>query len=223
VVFAAAEKINDEWKGRIENTVHVPHGRMSFKGQRMASRLGGVPTVVSILDTTVAEVANKNPDVSYVDAEKIAIASLKFSILRAAPGKNIDFDPDTSLSFEGDSGPYLQYSAVRAKSVLAKAQGNETDIAISDIVPESWQTTTLEKVLIHFPEIVERAISDWAPHHIVSYLLELAQTFNSWYGNTKIIDANDPTSGYKLALTNTFATVMKNGLYLLGIEVPEKM
>lgn len=219
VVLAAAEQIDNEWKTRAEKSKHVAHGRMSFKGQKMSSRLGGVPLVEDILEAVVDEVKLKNPDVHASDAEAIGIASLKFSILRAQPGKNIDFDPGTSLSFEGDSGPYLQYSAVRAKSVLEK----RGTIEINDEVPDGWETTVLEKTIIHFPEVVERSILEWAPHHIVGYLLELAQTFNSWYGNTKIIDTDNLMSGYKLAITKAFVRVMEHGLHLLAINVPEKM
>ena len=133
-------------------------------------------------------------------------------------GKDINFDPETSLSFEGDSGPYLQYSTVRAQSILHKS-------ANVGVQPpnDGWQTIDLEKILIHFPEVVEHAIGEWSPHFIVTYLLELAQAFNSWYGNTKIIDADDEHSPYKLTLTAAFAQTMTNGLYLLGISVPEKM
>ncbi|MDB5188682.1 MAG: hypothetical protein JWM92_280, partial [Candidatus Nomurabacteria bacterium] len=74
-----------------------------------------------------------------------------------------------------------------------------------------------------FPEVVEHAIQEWSPHFIVTYLLELAQAFNSWYATTKIIDDADTTSPYKLTLTAAFAQTMANGLYLLGINVPEKM
>jgi arginyl-tRNA synthetase len=215
VVLDAAHKIDAGWS---EKSVHVHHGRMSFKGQKMSSRLGGVPLAEDVLDTISEEAKIKGSDVSEESIDSIAIAALKFSILRAMAGKDINFDPETSLSFEGDSGPYLQYSTVRAQSVLQKAEEK-----ISETLPEGWQTTDLEKILIHFPEVVAHAIQDWSPHFIVTYLLELAQAFNSWYGNTKIIDDTDATSPYKLALTKAFAQTMTNGLYLLGITVPDKM
>ncbi len=222
VVLDAAHHINPAWS---EKSVHVHHGRMSFKGQKMSSRLGGVPLAADLLETLIAEVQEYTKDRPTADAkenpEAIAIAALKFSILRAMAGKDINFDPETSLSFEGDSGPYLQYSTVRANSILAKAKDWGAEL------PEGWQTTDLEKILIHFPEVVEHAIQEWSPHFIVTYLLELAQAFNSWYGNTKIIDQSveqsDAASPYKIALTKAFTQTMQNGLYLLGISVPEKM
>jgi arginyl-tRNA synthetase len=216
VVLAAVRRISPEWNDRADKTIHRTHGRMTFKGQKMSSRLGGVPSAQLLIDTITEEIETRSPDISYETRKQIAVASLKFSILRAMAGKDINFDPDTSLSFEGDSGPYLQYSTVRAQSVLNKSDMFSTEL------PTEWQTTDLEKILIHFPEVVARAIQDWSPHFIVTYLLELSQAFNSWYGNTKIIDETNE-SGYKLALTKSFAQTMTNGLYLLGISVPEKM
>jgi arginyl-tRNA synthetase len=217
VVLAAAQKINTDW---FEKSVHVHHGRMTFKGQKMSSRLGGVPLAETLIATLQEEVIERAIDLDTVAIDRIAIAALKFSILRAAAGNDINFDPETSLSFEGDSGPYLQYSTVRAQSVLAKADSLGAKLLG---IPAEWQTTDVEKVLIHFPEIVKHAIEQWSPHFVVTYLLELAQSFNSWYGNTKIIDATDPTSPYKLAITKAFAQTMTNGLNLLGISVPDKM
>lgn len=215
VVLDAAQKINETWA---DNSVHIHHGRMSFKGQKMSSRLGGVPLAETLIQTVGEEVQERARDIDQVSMDAIAIGAIKFSILRAAAGKDINFDPETSLSFVGDSGPYLQYSTVRAQSILAKA--GETIPGTT--LPEGWTTTELEKLLIHYPEVVVHAIQDWSPHHLVTYLLELAQSFNSWYGNTKIIDET-PESPYKLALTAAFAQTMHNGLSLLGIKVPEKM
>jgi len=213
-VLDAAKKINPVWA---QNSVHIHHGRMSFKGQKMSSRLGGVPLAETLIETVGEEVKERARDISDASVDAIAIAAIKFSILRAAAGKDINFDPETSLSFEGDSGPYLQYSTVRANSILAK-----TETVPVATLPENWNTTMLEKQLVHFPELVERAIGEWSPHFVVTYLLELAQTFNSWYAHTKIIDETKE-SAYKLALTKAFAQTMQNGLTLLGIKVPEKM
>ncbi len=217
VVLAAAHQIHPEWS---EKSIHVHHGRMSFKGQKMSSRLGGVPLADTLLDTVSEEVKERAIDLSDEAIDTIAIAALKFSILRAAAGKDINFDPETSLSFEGDSGPYLQYSTVRARSILSKAVYLGAKLPN---IPEGWQTTAVEKMLIHFPEVVEHAVEQWSPHFIVTYVLELSQAFNSWYASTKILDDTDPASAYKIVLTAAFAQTMTNGLQLLGIAVPEKM
>lgn len=213
VVLDAAKHINSEWS---DKSIHIHHGRMSFKGEKMSSRLGGVPLAETMIDTVAQEVADRAIDISKESIDAIAIGAIKFSILRAAAGKDINFDPETSLSFEGDSGPYLQYSTVRAQSILSKGGMGATAL------PENWNTTNLEKQLIHFPEVVKHSIEEWSPHFLVTYLLELSQSFNSWYGNTKVIDETIE-SPYKLALTAAFATTMINGLKLLALPLPSKM
>jgi arginyl-tRNA synthetase len=105
--------------------------------------------------------------------------------------------------------------------LLVKAEGV---VELSENLPEGWQTTNLERLLERFGAIVERAGREYAPSQLVTYLTELAGEFNSFYNSGKIIDAeNAAVSGYKLALTKTFADVMEKGLDLLGIKVPEKM
>lgn len=215
VVLDAAAKINKDWA---DKSLHRFHGRMSFKGAKMSSRLGGVPLAEDVINTVVGEVVEKNADVTPESAQKIAIAAIKFSILRAQAGKDINFDPDTSLSFEGDSGPYLQYTAVRAGSLLEKAK----DISPSTQSPVSG-TETLERLIARFPEIVTSAQTDWAPHQLVTYLLELAQAFNSWYGQGKIIDENKEATAYRLAIVTATRQTLINGLSLLGIDTPERM
>jgi arginyl-tRNA synthetase len=218
VVLDATEKINKNWA---EKSIHRTHGRMTFKGQKMSSRLGGVPLAKDILDLIIEDVKEKSSDLSDKDYNIIAISALKFTILRAMAGKNINFDPETSLSFEGDSGPYLQYSIVRANAVLEKAKNLGYELDTFDL-PKS-DTNDFEKIICRFPYIVNRSIEEWAPHHTVGYLLELARMFNSWYGNTKLIDEENKDMLYNIAITKAFVQTMKNGLWLLGIEVPEKM
>ena len=218
VVLDSALHINKDWS---EKSIHRTHGRMSFKGQKMSSRLGGVPLAKDILDLIIEDVKEKSKNLSDKDSSIIAVSSLKFSILRAMAGKNINFDPETSLSFEGDSGPYLQYSIVRANSVLDKSLslGYKLDL----FVFPNGEQSDLEKMICKFPDIVNRSIEEWAPHHLVGYLLELARMFNSWYGNTKLIDEENIDMMYNIAVTKAFTETMKNGLWLLGIEIPEKM
>jgi len=114
----------------------------------------------------------------------------------------------------------LQYTTVRANAVLEKAKSLGLNFSFENI-PE--EVIDLEKITSRFPNIVERSITEWAPHHIVIYLLELSQAFNSWYGNTKIVDDTNPNAPYNLALTQAVSQTIKNGLHLLAIETPNKM
>ena len=225
VVLAAMREIMPQVAGK---TRHIAHGMMRFSDSKMSSRKGNVITGESLI-ADVAILVHKrlaDRDLSKEEKDKIAqivaVGAIKYSILRQAIGGDIIFDFEKSISFEGDSGPYLQYSYVRAKSVLGKAESLKVQPWDGRKV-EPWETTTLERLLYRFPEVVERAGAEYEPHYVTTYLTELAGVFNSWYANGKIIDAGDPASTYKLALTQAFAITMKNGLGLLGIKVPEKM
>lgn len=220
VVVTAAGKINKEWQ---EKTIHKTHGRMQFKGAKMSSRLGNTPIVSDILGAVNDEVKERaeGRTLSQEEADMISIAAIKYTILRTQAGKNINFDPDTSLSFEGDSGPYLQYTYARIQSILEKA-GKE-GINIDAELPKEWETTDIERYLYRFPEIIQTSFAELHPHHVVTYITELAQMFNSWYGNTKIVDASDESSGYKLAIAEAVGQVLRNGLWVLGIDSPDTM
>jgi arginyl-tRNA synthetase len=221
VVKTAAGLIQKEWS---EKTRHITHGRMTFKGQKMSSRLGGVPSAYDTLEA-VKEAALEVSSGRVLDntkesvADMIGIAGIKFTILKTAPGKNVNFDPDTSLSFDGDSGPYIQYTYVRSKSILEKA-----DILNNAESIVHFTKTPLDTLLYRFPEIVELAQKEYAPHEVANYLLVLAQEFNSWYANTRILDEADADVRIQyLTVVQSTATILRNGLYLLGIQVPEKM
>ena len=228
VVQKAISLLHPEYESRMK---HVTHGMMRFASGKMSSRKGNVVTGESLLadakDIVLEKMAerefSKEDMVSISD--QIAVAALKYSILRQAVGSDIIYDFEKSISFEGDSGPYLQYTVVRANSILEKAKGQGFEISRSfEFLEGSWQTIDIEKYLYRFPEIVERAYLNLEPHHIATYLIELASKFNSFYGQEQIIDQSNPGKTiYKLAITSAFVQTMTNGLYLLGISVPERM
>ena len=134
--------------------------------------------------------------------------------MKQSIGGDIIYDFESSISFEGDSGPYLQYSYARANSVLEKAQKENILPDPHAFPPEIFE---VEKLLYKFPEIVFRSVSKYEPHYIVNYLIETARAFNSFYGNTVIASKEDKNSPYKVALTYAFSFVMKTGLHLLVI------
>jgi arginyl-tRNA synthetase len=210
-----------------KKTLHLPHGMLRLPSGKMSSRTGQVITGESLLVEIKEKVLEKMKDRPMSEkgkgaaAEVVAVGALKYSILKQQSGSDIIFDFDKSLSFEGDSGPYLQYSYVRAKSILEKAgkEGIKADINLEN----NLGNTPLSKMLIRFPEIVVRAGKEFAPHYLATYLTELASTFSTFYANEVVVDKNNPNSPYKVALTEAFSIVMKNGLKLLGIKVPEKM
>jgi arginyl-tRNA synthetase len=207
---------------------HITHGMMRFASGKMSSRKGNVITGESLVRDVKQVVEEKmgerdlSTDERALIASQVGVSALKYSILKQALGGDIIYDFEKSISFEGDSGPYIQYTAVRAHSLLEKAKAQ--NIAPSETLPADWKTTDLEKYLYRFPEVVERAYLELEPHHLATYMTELSSIFNSFYAGGKIVDEADvPTSAYKLALTQAFITTAKNGLYLLGIQVPERM
>lgn len=205
---------------------HITHGMMRLASGKMSSRKGNVVTGESLLQDSMDVVREKvaERDLTADEKENIAqtvgVAALKYSILRSSLGSDIVYDFEKSISFEGDSGPYLQYTAVRANGIHKKAEGEGICVAYTDIPSD---ITVLEKTLYRFPEVVAHAYEQLEPHHIATYLTELASAFNSFYGNTVIVNKNDPYAPYRVALVSAFHTTMQNGLYLLGIKTPNKM
>ena len=210
-------------------TIHVGHGMMRFSHGKMYSRTGNVVTAESLLADIKNMVKEKIVDRGFSPEEFedisdiIAIGALKYTVLRQSIGSDIVFDSVSSISFEGDSGPYLQYSAVRAASILEKAKEENIHLpkSFSDIsLP---QIGILERLLARFPEIVTRARAEYSPQHMANYLINLAGAFNSFYATQIILDKNDPLSPYRLALTKAFLATITNGLWILGIKVPRRM
>ena len=209
-----------------EKVRHISHGLLRLQSGKMSSRKGNVLVAEDLITDVENLVFQKIKDRNYGKKlekeiiEKVSVGAIKYSILKQAIGGDIIYDFEKSISFEGDSGPYLQYSYARAKSVLEKAKGEGIKVSVGKIMPEIVE---LEKLLYRFPEIVERAGREYSPHYITSYLIELAGSFNNFYAKHKIVDKEDETSPYKVALTTAFAATIKNGLNLLGIQVPERM
>ncbi len=233
-VFAVGlEALRQIDKGLASRIRHLSHGMLRLPSGKMSSRTGDVITAEQMLSEIEKLIEDKMKERGYGEklkkeiVESVSVGALKYSILRQAIGGDIVFDFDKSVSFDGDSGPYLQYSATRAKSVLQKAREmgvlQSYDISYDLGSLMDWQTAPFERQLLYFPEIVERAQKENAPHLVVTYLTELAGAFNSFYAKEKIADKNDPHSPYKLALTSAFRTVMENGLWILGIKVPSRM
>jgi len=209
-----------------EKTMHIGHGMMRLPEGKMSSRTGKVITGESLIKKVEELVLEKIKDKDFSDtekkniAEKVAVGALKYSILKQSIGSDIIYDFDKSISFDGDSGPYLQYSYARAQSVLRKAKKEGIKPSFKK-VPD--KITQLGKKMSYFPEIVLRSNQNFQPNVIAIYLTELASDFNAYYAKNKIVEKSDEFSPYKTAITNAFATIIKNGLGLLGIETLEKM
>lgn len=196
-------------------TVHLANGFLRLASGKMSSREGNVITASDFIREVIEKASEKNEDP--LIAEQVALGAIKYMILRQSPGSDIVFDEEKSLSLEGDSGPYLQYALVRAKSVLAAAE--EKAGALSKSAPEI--PYAIERVMLHFPEVAARAARELAPNLLVNYLTELAGEWNSFYAQERIVGGDH--EGHKCMLARAFVHTMSNGLTLLGIPTPEKM
>ncbi len=194
---------------------HVATGFLKLASGKMSSREGNVITAADFIRNVIEKASEKNADP--LVAEQVAIGAIKYMVLRQAPGSDIIFDEEKSLSLEGDSGPYLQYALVRAKSVLAQAAGSKQQAVGSS----PGQPYVLERIILHFPEVAARAARELAPNLLVNYLTELAGEWNSFYAQERIIGGDH--EAHKLLVARAFVNTMTNGLTLLGIPTPEKM
>lgn len=232
VTIKAIQLIFPEFGNKVR---HVSHGMLRLTTGKMSSRTGDVITGESLLLSMIDLALERMKEREMEDgerrkvAEQIAVAAIKYTVLRQSIGKDIVFDPEKALSFEGDSGPYLQYAYVRARSVLDKAQregiAEVVDTSDGEVVESETfsKLAKLENLLVRFPEQLEKAQSEESPHVIATYLTELSAAFNSFYAAVPIVKIDDFESRYKVAVVRAFSIVMKNGLRVLGIQVPAKM
>jgi arginyl-tRNA synthetase len=216
VLLRVMELINPLWA---EKTKHISHGMLRLPSGKMSSRTGDVITgeflIKNIASSAYEKIKKEDIKEKEILSEQIAVAAIKYSILKQATGKDIIFDSNKSISFEGDSGPYIQYSFVRAKSILNQS-GKKPSVKKAPTM-----VTNLEKLLQEFPGVLSRATNEYESHYISTYLIELSREFNSYYAKNKIIGSDN--EGYGLALVESVSVVIKNGLWLLGIEAPERM
>jgi len=219
VVYEAIEKVFPELHGKL---AHRSHGMMRFAEGKMSSRTGNVITGESLLNDLIAaakeRAAESRADDKEKLAEQVAVAAIKYQVLRQATGKNIIFDREKALSLEGDSGPYLQYAYARTQAIGEKAK----EAGVAAKADDSAEPNTVMRLIPRFPEIVARAADHLEPHILTTYLLEVASAFNAWYAQEQILDGTS-AAAHKLAVVEAVGRTLKNGLWILGIPAPEKM
>ena len=217
VMFLAGKLVFPNIEGKL---VHRAHGMMRFAEGKMSSRLGNVVTGESLLMglTDVAKEKMMGRKVSEPErvAEQVAVGAIKYVVLKQNTGKDIVFDQEKSLSTEGDSGPYLQYAHVRATSLIRVAE------TAKEVVIEASDVPTLARIVLHYPDAVARAATELEPHHVTTYLTELASAFNSWYAAERAI-VDGKISQDTLTLIKAVKNILENGLEVLAISAPEEM
>ena len=206
-------------------TEHIGHGMVRLTTGKMSSRTGDVISAIDFIADVSASAEAKMMASGVVTPSKelandIAIAAIKYATLRGSILQDSVFDKDRALSFEGDSGPYLQYTHARICSVLDRARLAGVEPSLKMVSEEIY---VVEKILYRFEEVVLEALDARAPHKVVGYLTELAGAFNSFYAQEKIADVNDVYAPYKCMVAQAVATTLKNGLYILAIKAPKRL
>lgn len=237
VIIKAMEIMDSKFIGR---QYHLSMGMVQMVGEKMSSRTGKIITVDFLLDQVKAAILSlmKKEGLSKAEIEEISesvtIGAIKYWILKVDPEMDVMFDIKKSVSLEGDSGPYLQYTFARCESVLRKADysSNEVRSLVDSSRPFKTDSNNnynpeemaLLRTLYRFPEVVLAAGEKLAPNLICSFLFTLAQKYNNFYNKHSILKADSKVDrDFRLALTKGTATILKNGLGLLGIEAPRKM
>ena len=233
VLFLILKKLGFDWA---KNLFHLSYGMVDLPSGKMKSREG---TVVDA-DDLITEMATTAETISkelgkldgYTDAEKqdlyktIGLGALKYYILKVDPKKRILFDPKESIDFQGNTGPFIQYTYARIQSILRKANISENVLssAVETSQPLHEKEQELIKQLQLFPEVVQDASAKHSPAVIANYTYDLVKSFNSFYQNVQILgDTPETEKLFRVQLSKSVATTIKNGFSLLGIQVPERM
>ncbi|MFH1608644.1 MAG: arginine--tRNA ligase [Patescibacteria group bacterium] len=198
-----------------DQRIHVAHGLYRFLDGKMSTRKGNAIW----LDDIIKEAEKRAGEINPETREMVALGALKFNDLKRDSLKDIVFNWEEILNIKGDSGAYLQYTAVRANSIVENSVG----LSLHDKKEIPEEIINLERMLYRFPELVERSSEEFTAHHIASYLVQISSEFNNFYANTKILDEENRFAGYHLDLVKAFFQTTKNALNLLGIQIPVKM
>jgi len=208
-----------------KNVVHYAYEMVNLPGAKMSARRGQYISLDEILDEaaerSAALVKEANPEVAGVIAERVGVGSVRYAFLSTGPRKPIEFKWDAVLNMRQNSGPFLQYTYVRAYSILEKAQAPPARPEIpGEMLPEE---KTLVVKVAEWPTVVKEAFQALRPDYVAEYLDGLALVFNSYYEKAPVLKAEEPLRGFRLALVNAVKTVLEAGFYILGIPTLTKM
>ena len=220
---AVLKKMGFDWS---DDMIHVDFGLVTKNRQKLSTRKGNIillePTLQEAISRAKAQIEEKNPELENKEevAHAVGVGAVKFYDLKTDRRNGYDFDLEAMVSFEGETGPYVQYAYARIQSILRKANFTPSaDATYSLNDPESWE---IIKLLQDFARVVKRAAENYDPSLIAKYAINLAQAFNKYYAHTRILDES-PERDSRLALSYSTAVVLKEALRLLGVEAPEKM
>ena len=212
-----------------DNLIHVPFGMVQLKTGKMSTREGNIIKLEDLLNEAITRaseiIENKNPDLDNKEevAKRVGLGAVIFNDLYNSRIKDEIFDWDTMLNFNGETGPYLQYTYVRTNSVLEKA-GNTPELSTVDAtLLNDNASINLIKELYNFGEIIKQTADKNEPYIISRYLIDIAHLFSTFYTENKIINDDKKLQDARVYLTYCTNIILKTGASLLGIQMPEKM
>ena len=220
---AVLKEMGFDWS---DDMIHVSFGLVTKNKKKLSTRKGNIIRLEPTLDEAEAraltQIEAKNPGLENKEAvaHAVGVGAVKFYDLKTDRDNGYDFDLEAMVSFEGETGPYVQYAYARIQSILRKAEfvpASDANYALNDA--ESWD---IIKLLQDFPSIIQRAAEKYDPSVVAKYAINLAQSFNKYYAHTRILDEN-PERDSRLALAYATGIVLKEALRLLGVDAPEKM
>ncbi|KMY55407.1 arginine--tRNA ligase [Bacillus sp. FJAT-27231] len=220
---AVLKKLGFDWA---DDLVHVPFGMMRKDGKKMSTRKGQVVLLEEVLQESIAlakeNIELKNPNLPNKEevARQVGVGAIVFNDLKNYRMNDIDFSLEDILRFEGETGPYVQYTHARACSILRKAAWDgkkEMHIQLSG--EQEWEVLGL---LMAFPETIEKAAADFDPSRVAKHIIDLAQAFNKYYAEVKVLQEDEQKES-RLAFVSAVTQVLRKGLSLLGIEAPDEM
>lgn len=232
VLFYVLRKLGYEWA---DNLFHLSYGMVNLPEGKMKSREGTVVDADDLLNElaqmakTEMESKEKSSGVKDIEdtAQKIALGALNYFLLSKSPTKDMIFNPKESLSFNGETGPYLQYMATRITSILGKFEERKNDFSGIDFRPEKLGTDgerKLIKMILSYPDQVSKASEEMNPSVLTAYLYDLAKTFSQFYHDYPVLNCDDRETGLaRLMLCRSVLEVMKKAFYLVGIPYLKKM
>ncbi len=227
--FEVVRRMGYEWA---DDLVHVPFGMVSMEGSKFSTRKGNVVLLEDILNEAIEKtksiIQEKNPDLvnkAYI-AEKVGIGAVIFDDMYNSIIKDIQFSWERVLNFEGETGPYVQYTHARTCSLLKKAGIELSNIEFKDIdytVLTDEVSVDVIKAMAQLPKIIEEAANKYEPSFIARYVIHVAQAFNKFYHDNSILVEDEKIKNARLTVVTAAKYTLESGLYLLGIHAPEQM
>lgn len=219
---AVLKELDYDWS---DDMVHVSFGLVTRGGKKLSTRKGNIirlePTLDEAEERALNQINSKNPNLANKEkvAHQVGVGAVKFYDLKTDRTNGYDFNLEEMVSFEGETGPYVQYAYARIRSILRKADYKATDVELTEVPAEAWE---IVKMLQNFSAVITRAADKYEPSIIAKFAISLAQAFNKYYAHVRILEENEGLQE-RLALANATSIVLKEALRLLGMEAPEEM